>query len=92
MSNDIIESQKAYWTREVADLLDIKEGTVRKYSRLMEDIGYHFHKNENEQRGFFESVVLIMKRIQSLSKTKGVTLEDAVNAVLSKHFKPSKKY
>ncbi len=75
--------EKLYWTREVGEILDIKEGTVRKYARLMESNGYTFHRNENEQRGFFERDVMVMKRIQALSKTKGVTLEDAVRAVLN---------
>ncbi|MQR84349.1 MerR family transcriptional regulator [Bacillus megaterium] len=77
--------KKAYWTKEVADLLDINEGTVRKYARLMEQNGYVFHKNEHEQRGFFEEDILVLKRVKSLSKTSGVTLEDAVNAVIKEN-------
>ena len=48
----------------------------------MEQSGYVFHKNEHDQRGFFEEDILVLKRIKSLSKTSGVTLEDAVNAVI----------
>ncbi|OXS65255.1 hypothetical protein CJ485_24635 [Priestia filamentosa] len=81
MENSTLDQEKAYWTREVAELLDIKEGTVRKYARLMEENGYNFHRNEHDQRGFFERDILLMKRIKALSKTKGVTLEDAVNTV-----------
>lgn len=83
MYNDLTATERLYWTREVAELLDMKEVTVRKYARLLEKYDYDFQRNEQDQRGFFERDVMIMKRIQALSKTKGVTLEDAVKVVIS---------
>ncbi|MFB9759272.1 hypothetical protein [Ectobacillus funiculus] len=85
MENVTNYSEKLYWTREVADILDIKEGTVRKYARMLEDQGHSFLRNEHDQRGFLEKDVIMFKQLIVLSKTKGITLEDAVNTVISRN-------
>ncbi|OOR04001.1 hypothetical protein BW900_24275 [Bacillus mycoides] len=86
MSHDAVtDIQNVYWTREVAELLGVKEGTIRKYARLLEDRGYNFHRNDHDQRGFFDKDVIILRKIQELSKSKSMTLEDAANAIISMH-------
>ncbi|MBJ8055043.1 MerR family transcriptional regulator [Bacillus cereus] len=84
MSHDAVtDIQNVYWTREVAELLGVKEGTIRKYARLLEDRGYNFHRNDHDQRGFFDKDVIILRKIQELRKSKSMTLEDAANAIIS---------
>ncbi|MCU5667631.1 MerR family transcriptional regulator [Bacillus cereus] len=84
MSHDAVtDIQNVYWTREVAELLGVKEGTIRKYARLLEDRGYNFHRNDHDQRGFFDKDVIILRKIQELSKSKSMTLDDAANAIIS---------
>lgn len=86
VSHDAVtDIQNVYWTREVAELLGVKEGTIRKYARLLEDRGYNFHRNDHDQRGFFDKDVIILRKIQELSKSKSMTLEDAANAIISMH-------
>lgn len=84
VSHDAVtDIQNVYWTREVAELLGVKEGTIRKYARLLEDRGYNFHRNDHDQRGFFDKDVIILRKIQELSKSKSMTLDDAANAIIS---------
>ncbi|PFT90932.1 hypothetical protein COK81_15880 [Bacillus thuringiensis] len=84
MSHDAVtDIQNVYWTREVAELLGVKEGTIRKYARLLEERGYNFHRNDHDQRGFFDKDVMILKKIQELSKNKSMTLDDAANTIVS---------
>ncbi|WP_144508765.1 MerR family transcriptional regulator [Bacillus mycoides] len=86
MSHDAVtDIQNVYWTREVAELLGVKEGTIRKYARLLEERGYNFHRNDHDQRGFFDKDVMILKKIQELSKNKSMTLDDAANTIASMH-------
>lgn len=86
VSHDAVtDIQNVYWTREVAELLGVKEGTIRKYARLLEERGYNFHRNDHDQRGFFDKDVMILKKIQELSKNKSMTLDDAANTIVSMH-------
>lgn len=86
VSHDAVtDIQNVYWTREVAELLGVKEGTIRKYARLLEERGYNFHRNNHDQRGFFDKDVIILKKIQELSKNKSMTLDDAANVIVSMH-------
>ncbi|OLR23691.1 MerR family transcriptional regulator [Bacillus cereus] len=86
MSHDAVtDIQNVYWTREVAELLGVKDGTIRKYARLLEERGYNFHRNDHDQRGFFDKDVMILKKIQELSKNKSMTLDDAANIIISMH-------
>jgi DNA-binding transcriptional MerR regulator len=82
MKDDTSQAEKAYWTKDVADDLGMAVTTVRKYASLMEENGYTILRNEHNQRAFLERDILIMKRIKSLAKAHGVTIEDAVNSVL----------
>ncbi|MBY0200270.1 hypothetical protein [Priestia megaterium] len=82
MENDTTRSEKAYWTNEVAKRLDIAVTTVRKYATLMEKHNYKFIRNEHDQRAFLERDIIVLTNIQSLSKSPGITLEEAVKTVL----------
>ncbi|WP_134687558.1 MerR family transcriptional regulator [Brevibacillus migulae] len=83
MSDDILEQKKAYWPREVADLLDISESTLRKYCLILEEKGYTFLRGENNRRAYLDRDVIALRKFMELSQNKSVTLEEAAIAVLS---------
>ncbi|HWO75584.1 MAG TPA: DUF3967 domain-containing protein [Bacillus sp. (in: firmicutes)] len=83
MSADINESQSLYSSSDTATLLKIQESTLRKYCLMLEEAGYHFHKNEFGHRGFFEKDVIALKRLMQIKKHPDMTLKQACNAVMT---------
>jgi len=75
--------QKLYWNKEVADLLQIGDSTLRRWCLMLEERGYQFMKNEHNQRGFRDHEVLMFRKLKELTKSKGKKLEDALDVVLS---------
>ena len=69
--------------KEAASVLGIQNSTLRKYSQMLEKSGYRIHKNELGHRGFFPKDIAIIKRIVELSKSDDMTLDMAVNSVIS---------
>lgn len=65
-----------YNPADVAKQLNIKESTLRKYSLLLEKYGYEFHKNERGQRGYYDSDIIVLRRMMEF-KNGGMTLEKA---------------
>ena len=57
--------------------------TVRKYSKMMDKVGYTFHKNEFGHRGYLERDIIVMNRIKEASKNSNISLEDAVKVVVA---------
>ncbi|AQU77210.1 DUF3967 domain-containing protein [Priestia megaterium] len=83
MSGDTRKQQKVYTAREAATLLAIQNTTVRKYSQLLEKAGYHIHKNELGHRGFFDKDIMVLRKIRELIKHPDMSLDQAINAVIS---------
>jgi DNA-binding transcriptional MerR regulator len=83
MHNDHIEQEQAYWAGEVADTLGISDSTLRKYCLILERAGYHFLRGDNKRRAFVTRDVMTLKRLQEISQSKNVTLEDAARLVVS---------
>ncbi|UOE62902.1 DUF3967 domain-containing protein [Priestia filamentosa] len=82
MSSDT-DASKVYSAKEVSVLLGIQNTTVRKYSQLLEKAGYHIHKNELGHRGFFDKDVIVLRKIIELTKRPDMSLENAINVVVS---------
>ncbi|NGY87985.1 hypothetical protein F6Y05_33660 (plasmid) [Bacillus megaterium] len=59
------QSEKAYWTKEVAEILKIATPTVRKYCNLMESNGYVFLRNAYNQRAFLQRDIIVLKKSKS---------------------------
>lgn len=78
-------NDKTYWSREIADLLDIGSSTLRKWCLLLEQNGYLFLRDEHERRAFTEHDAIALRKLKDLTKDKGMTLENAVIAVISTH-------
>ncbi|MGR6342646.1 hypothetical protein ACU5CE_33445 [Priestia megaterium] len=77
------QTEKAYWTKEVAEILKIATPTVRKYCNLMESNGYVFLRNAYNQRAFLQRDIIVLKKIQELIKQKDISVEQAIKTIVS---------
>jgi type II secretory pathway predicted ATPase ExeA len=82
MHNDTPQ-EKAYWSKEVAEMLKIATPTVRKYCNLMESNGYVFLRNGYNQRAFIQRDIIVLKKIQELIKQKDISVEQAIKTIVS---------
>src|SRR5690625_3539583 len=73
---------KVYSPSEIADLLDIKPATLRKYSIMLEERGYKIERNSQNHRYYRDEDIITIRRVIEGSKS-GVTLEESINNVLS---------
>jgi DNA-binding transcriptional MerR regulator len=76
--------ETTYWAKEVADTLGIANSTLRKWCRLLEEGGYRFIRDQQERRAFTEHDVLMLRSFYELTQDKGVSLDSAVNLVISR--------
>lgn len=67
---------------DASTLLQIKESTLRKYSLLLEDVGYTFQRNNQNQRWYSDSDIVAFKKLISLKNNTDMTLKDCAEAVL----------
>lgn len=81
--------KNAYFTKDVADNLEIVTSTLRKYCLLLERAGYKFDRNEKEQRIFYDRDLVILRRLKQYTMDSGMTLENAVKEVVSRVEKAS---
>lgn len=73
---------KVYSPAEVADLLGIKQPTLRKYSIMLEERGYNISRNSQNHRYYTDKDIITLRRIIT-GKNSGVTLEESINNVVS---------
>ncbi|MGG1479531.1 hypothetical protein ABE402_01110 [Bacillus smithii] len=66
---------KEYSTKDIANMVDIAESTVRKYAQALEKAGYRFRKTENGSRIYTDNDVFVFKEVKSLSKKSAVPVE-----------------
>jgi DNA-binding transcriptional MerR regulator len=70
-----------YSPKDIADLLNIKESTLRKYSLMLEEVGYTFHKNDRNQRWYEDKDVIAFKKVIALKNSGDMNLKKAIEAV-----------
>ncbi|NUJ33000.1 MerR family transcriptional regulator, partial [Pseudoalteromonas sp. 2103] len=68
---------KVYSPSEIAELLDIKQATLRKYSIMLEEHGYKISRNSQNHRYYQDEDVITLRRVID-GKNSGVTLEEAI--------------
>jgi DNA-binding transcriptional MerR regulator len=73
------KNESAYWSKEVSDILQIADSTLRKWCLSLEKNGYEFVRGTNNSRAFVERDVLLLRRMKELIQSKGVTVENATN-------------
>lgn len=66
---------------EVTKMLKIKESTLRKYARLLEQSGYEIQKNAQGQRFYSDSDVMALRKFITFKESGGMTLEEGADAV-----------
>ncbi|MGG2933873.1 DUF3967 domain-containing protein [Bacillus pacificus] len=64
-------------------MLKIQESTLRKYCIMLEEHGYHFHKNEHGHRGFLDNDVITLRKLIEIKSHPDMTLKQACNAVMT---------
>ena len=83
MSEGTKNIQAVYSSSDIADILKVKESTLRKYCLLLEKSGYDFLKNEHGHRAFFDHDVIVLRKMISLKSGADMTLEEAVKSVIA---------
>ncbi|WP_256942757.1 hypothetical protein [Bacillus cereus] len=82
MTDKTGSSQAVYISKDVATMLKIQESTLRKYCIMLEEHGYHFHKNEHGHRGFLDNDVITLRKLIEIKSHPDMTLKQACNAIL----------
>lgn len=72
-----------YLGGEVAKSLGIARSSLTKYCIALEHKEYKFIRGSNNSRAFRNKDVLLLQRMKDLVQDKGMTMETAVNVVLS---------
>jgi len=72
-----------YLGGEVAKSLGIARSSLTKYCIALENKDYKFIRGSNNSRVFRSKDVLLLQRMKDLVQDKGMTMETAVNVVLS---------
>lgn len=75
--------QAIYSSKDLASSLKIQESTLRKYCLLLEEEGYKFHKNEHGHRGYYDSDIIVIRKILELKNNSDITLKQATKSVLA---------
>ncbi|KZD51622.1 DUF3967 domain-containing protein [Bacillus cereus] len=74
---------QTYWGSEVAKNLGIGSSTLRKYCLALEEAGYPFERGNNNSRIFYHKDVATIERLVTAMNKKNVTLEQAINLVMT---------
>ncbi|KFN05924.1 DUF3967 domain-containing protein [Bacillus clarus] len=74
---------QTYWGSEVAKNLGIGSSTLRKYCLALEEAGYPFERGNNNSRIFYHTDVATIERLIAATNKKNITLEQAINSVMT---------
>ncbi|MCM3034323.1 hypothetical protein M3600_28405, partial [Niallia sp. MER 6] len=76
--------EKAYSTKDLSLALAIGDSTLRKWCLALEKNGYSFIRNEQKNRVFIESDIVILKHFQGLVKQHNMQLDNASKLVIDR--------
>jgi len=76
-------NEKAFWTKEVAETLQIGASTLRKWCLALENEGYEFVKGAKKSRAFLEKDIVLLRRMKALIHGAGIKVETAIKIALS---------
>lgn len=79
-----IRQENTYWSREIAEILQIGNSTLRKWCQLFESLGYRFIKDKDERRAFTDHDAIAFRHFKELTQGKGIALETAAKAVIER--------
>ncbi|MFZ7823884.1 DUF3967 domain-containing protein [Priestia sp. 40] len=84
MKNVIENEERAYWTHEVAEQLEVGQSTLRKWCLELEKNEYSFTKGEQESRAFLQRDIDILKHMKNEIRNKKKSLKDGAKIALDK--------
>lgn len=77
------QNERAYWTKEVAERLNIGHSTLRKYCIALETkADYEFTKGQRGVRAFLEQDIKVLERMRDVLNEPGTTMDEAVSLAL----------
>lgn len=79
------EIEHAYYGREVAEILQIGNSTLRKWCLALEKQNYKFVRGNNNSRAFVERDILLLRRMRELIQNKSVAIETAAEILLERN-------
>lgn len=80
--NENGEVLRAYWAKEIADLLDVTTSNLRRWSIDLEKAGYRFYRDEHNRRAYFEKDIMPLRKLKEFLANQ-MSKDDAVKAVVS---------
>lgn len=84
VKNVVENEERAYWTHEVAEQLDMGESTLRKWCLELEKNEYSFTKGEQESRAFLKRDIDVLKLMKNEIRNKKKSLKDGAKIALDK--------
>jgi DNA-binding transcriptional MerR regulator len=76
------ENHKAYWSKDVAELLEISTSNLRRWSMDLEKGGYRFYRDEHNRRAYLEKDIMPLKKLKEFL-SNNMSKSDAIKAVIS---------
>lgn len=80
--NDTTSQERAYWTHEVSEKLQISDSTLKRWANELEVSGYEFAKGANDSRAFTAHDIQALEKYRYLTKKQKVKKEEAATAVV----------
>lgn len=71
----------SYSPSDISTLLKVKESTLRKYSLLLEECGYEFDRNKQDQRWYNDKDVIAFQKLVAFKQNGGMNLKASAEAV-----------
>ena len=78
--------ERSFWTKDVAERLEIGTSTLRKWCIALEQEQYSFVKGAKNSRAFVQKDIKVLEQMKKLIQEAGMSIEGAVKVVLSVPF------
>ncbi len=75
--------ERSFWTKDVAEHLEIGTSTLRKWCIALEQEQYSFVKGAKNSRAFVQKDIKVLEQMKKLIQEAGMSIEGAVKVVLS---------
>ncbi|AJQ62758.1 hypothetical protein BTT_64460 (plasmid) [Bacillus thuringiensis serovar morrisoni str. 4AA1] len=76
-------SEQGYWSKEISELLQIGDSTLRKWCIALENQKYIFIRGRNNSRAFVDKDIIVLKRMKELVQEKSINLEVAAQILVA---------
>lgn len=78
--------ERSFWTKDVAERLEIGTSTLRKWCIALEQEQYSFVKGAKNSRAFVQKDIKVLEQMKKLIQEAGMSIEGAVKVVVSVPF------